>query len=191
MDDPDSTAGRMAVAPPPETRPPKVRSRPASGMLGPSILRRALVEALVKLDPRHMIHTPVMFVVQIGSIITTVYFFAHPGLFVGSITVWLWATVLFANFAEAVAEDRGKAQADTLRRGRQETAAFVLRADGTVDEVPSAQLRAGDLCVVTAGQVIPGDGDVVEGVATDDQCADTRVSAPGLRDMGAAPAAEH
>ncbi len=123
MDDSDSTAGRMAVAPPPETRPPKVRSRPASAMLEPSILRRALVEALVKLDPRHMIHTPVMFVVEIGSIVTTVYFFAHRGLFVGSIMVWLWAAVLFANFAEAVAEGRGKAQADTLSRGRQETAA--------------------------------------------------------------------
>src|SRR5260221_11697167 len=108
MNDPDSTAGRMAVAPPPETRPPKVRSRPASAMLEPSILRPALVEAFVKLDPRHMIHTPVMFVVEIGSIITTVYFIAHPGAFVGWITGSLCATVLVANFAAAVAEGLAK-----------------------------------------------------------------------------------
>ncbi len=184
MNDPDSTVGGTAVAPPPETRPPKVRSRPASAMLEPSILRRALVEAFVKLDPRHMIHTPVMFVVEIGSIITTVYFIAHPGAFVGWITVWLWATVLFANFAEAVAEGRGKAQADTLRRSRQQTAAFVRRADGTVDQIPSAQLRVGDLSVVTAGQVIPGDGDVVEGMATVDESAITGESAPVIRESG-------
>src|SRR5258708_36137365 len=105
-----------------------------------------------------MIHTNVMFVVQICSIITTVYFFSHPGLFVGSITVWLWATVLFANFAEAVAEGLVKAQADTLRRGRQENAAVVLRAYGTADEGPSAQPRAGAPCVVTAGHAIASDG---------------------------------
>ena len=117
---------QAAIAPPPETRPPKVRTRPASSLFEPSILRRAVRAAFVKLDPRNMIRVPVMFVVEIGSVITTVQFFAQPSLFVGLITLWLWATVLFANFAEAVAEGRGKAQADTLRRSRQETSAFLL-----------------------------------------------------------------
>ena len=175
---------QAAVAPPPETRPPKVRTRPASALLEPSILRRAVRAAFVKLDPRHMIRVPVMFVVEIGSIITAIQFFAQPDLFVGLITLWLWATVLFANFAEAVAEGRGKAQADTLRRSRQETSAFLLRPDGGVAEVPSASLKASDLCVVTAGQVIPGDGDVVEGMATVDESAVTGESAPVIRESG-------
>lgn len=99
-----------------------------------------------------------MFVVEVGSAITTVEFVASPTLFVGLIALWLWATVLFANFAEAVAEGRGKAQADSLRRSRHESVARVLRADGSTHEIPSSELRAGDLCVVAAGQVIPGDG---------------------------------
>ncbi len=115
----------------------------------------------MKLDPRNMIRVPVMFVVEIGSVITAIQFFAQATLFVGLISLWLWATVLFANFAEAVAEGRGKAQADTLRRSRQETSAFLLRPAGGVEEVPSTSLKVGDLCVVTAGEVIPGDGDVV------------------------------
>ena len=138
----------------------------------------------MKLDPRNMIRVPVMFVVEIGSVITAVQFFAQPSLFVGLITLWLWATVLFANFAEAVAEGRGKAQADTLRRSRQETSAFLLLADGDVKEIPSSQLKVGDLCVVTAGQVIPGDGDVVEGLATVDESAITGESAPVIRESG-------
>jgi potassium-transporting ATPase ATP-binding subunit len=152
--------------------------------LEPSILRRAVRAAFVKLDPRNMIRVPVMFVVEIGSVITTVQFFAQPSLFVGLITLWLWATVLFANFAEAVAEGRGKAQADTLRRSRQETSAFLLLADGNVKEIPSTQLKVGDLSVVTAGQVIPGDGDVVEGLATVDESAVTGESAPVIRESG-------
>src|ERR1700722_20924177 len=102
-----------------EDRAPKVRTRAASSLLEPSILRRALGEAFVKLDPRTMIRNPVMFTVEIGSVITTVEFAGRPSLFVGLVTVWLWATVLFANFAEAVAEGRGKAQADTLRASRK------------------------------------------------------------------------
>jgi potassium-transporting ATPase ATP-binding subunit len=98
--------------------------------------------------------------------------------------LWLWAAVLFANFAEAVAEGRGKAQADTLRRSRQETVAFVQRADGGVDEIPSAKLQVGDLCVVKAGQVIPGDDDVVAGLATVDESAITGESAPVIRESG-------
>jgi high-affinity K+ transport system ATPase subunit B len=108
----------------------------------------------------------------------------QPSVFVGLVTLWLWATVLFANLAEAVAEGRGKAQADTLRRGRKETTALRLRLDGGTQEVPAAQLRAGDLCVVTAGQVIPGDGDVIEGMAVVDESAITGESAPVIRESG-------
>jgi K+-transporting ATPase ATPase B chain len=125
-----------------------------------------------------------MFVVEIGSVITSVEFFARPTLFVGLVTLWLWATVLFANFAEAVAEGRGKAQADTLRRSRKETFAQLLKPDGTTQEIPSAQLRSGDVAVVTAGQVIPGDGDVVQGMAVVDESAITGESAPVIRESG-------
>jgi K+-transporting ATPase ATPase B chain len=131
-----------------------------------------------------MIRIPIMFVVEIGTVVTAVQFIAHPSVFVGLITVWLLATVLFANFAEAVAEGRGKAQADTLRRSRRETTAFLLRPDGTTQEIPSSQLRAGNLCVVEAGQVIPGDGDVVEGMAVIDESAVTGESAPVIRESG-------
>jgi potassium-transporting ATPase ATP-binding subunit len=165
-------------------KPPKVRSRPTASLFEPLILRRAAGQAFVKLDPRTMVHIPVMFVVEIGSVITSIEFFARPEVFVGLVTLWLWATVLFANFAEAVAEGRGKAQADTLRRGRRETTAWLLKPDGSSREIPSTELRAGDLCVVTAGQVIPGDGDVVEGVAVVDESAITGESAPVIRESG-------
>jgi potassium-transporting ATPase ATP-binding subunit len=173
-----------AAAPPDQRRPPKVRTRAAASLLEPAILRRAVRGAFIKLDPRTMVHIPVMFVVEIGSVITSVEFFARPDLFVGLVTLWLWATVLFANFAEAVAEGRGKAQADTLRRSRQETFARLLRADGTTQEIPSTEPRAGDLAVVTAGQVIPGDGDVVQGMAVVDESAITGESAPVIRESG-------
>ena len=177
-----SPGGAVAVAP--ETRPAKVRRRPGRSMLDPAIARRALPEALVKLDPRHMIHVPVMFVVEIGSVITTIEFAARPSLFSGLIALWLWATVLFANFAEAVAEGRGKAQAQTLRRSRRETTAFVRRPDGSTEEISATHLRKGDLCAVQAGQVIPGDGDVVEGMAVVDESAVTGESAPVIRESG-------
>ena len=153
-------------------------------MLEPAILRKALPQAFVKLDPRHMIHVPVMFVVELGSLITTVEFIGNPNAFTGLIALWLWATVLFANFAEAVAEGRGKAQAETLRRSRRETTAFVLRPGGSTEEIPAARLRMGDLCAVQAGQVIPGDGDVVEGMAVVDESAVTGESAPVIRESG-------
>src|SRR5580698_619993 len=114
----------------------------------PGILRRAASAAVRKLDPRHMVRTPIMFVVEIGSVITTVEFFGRPDLFVGLVTVWLWATVLFANFAEAVAEGRGRAQANALRKTRQDTMAHRLSADGAITEVPSTELRIGDRVVV-------------------------------------------
>jgi potassium-transporting ATPase ATP-binding subunit len=177
-------AGRTVTAPPAESRPPKVRTRQTSPLFEPSILRRAIGEAFVKLDPRKMARIPVMFVVEIGSVITSVEFFARPNLFVGLVTLWLWATVLFANFAEAVAEGRGKAQADTLRRSRKETFAQLLKPDGTIQEIPSAQLRSGDVAVVTAGQIIPGDGDVVQGMAVVDESAITGESAPVIRESG-------
>jgi potassium-transporting ATPase ATP-binding subunit len=184
MSEPEPGRPGAVAAPPPETRPPKVRTRPGRAMLEPSIVRRALVEALVKLDPRVMIHIPVMFLVEVGTVVTAVQFFDHPTLFVGLITLWLLATVLFANFAEAVAEGRGKAQADALRRSRKQTSAVRLRPDGTTEEIPSTQLHVGDLCVVTAGQVIPGDGDVVEGMAVVDESAVTGESAPVIRESG-------
>jgi len=165
-------------------RPPKVRLRAAAALLEPAILRRALVSAFIKLDPRTMIHIPVMFVVEIGSVITTVEFIDKPSLFVGLVTFWLWATVLFANFAEAVAEGRGKAQADTLRKARKDTVAHRLRFDGTLENIPSTQLKVGDRCVVSANQVIPGDGDVIEGIAVVDESAITGESAPVIRESG-------
>jgi potassium-transporting ATPase ATP-binding subunit len=178
------SAAPTAAMPPAGTRPPKVRIRPTASLFEPKILRRAVVRAFVKLDPRAMIHIPVMFVVEIGSVITSIEFFARPSVFVGLVTLWLWATVLFANFAEAVAEGRGKAQADTLRKSRQQTMAHLLQPDGSTREIPSTQLRAGNLTVVTAGQVIPGDGDVVEGMAVVDESAITGESAPVIRESG-------
>jgi potassium-transporting ATPase ATP-binding subunit len=186
-DSPSATA----LAPPPETRPPKVRTRPAQSMFQPAIVRRALVDAFVKLDPRQQLRNPVMFVVLVCSALTTVLFFgglssstAANSVFVGLVAVWLWFTVLFANFAEAVAEGRGKAQADTLRKTRSETMATVRQADGSLLDVPSTQLKIGDLCVVTPGQLIPGDGDVVEGIAAVDESAITGESAPVIRESG-------
>jgi potassium-transporting ATPase ATP-binding subunit len=184
MTGPAGPSGGAVVAPPPETRQPKVRTRPGRSLYDPAILRRALLQSVLKLDPRHMIKVPVMFLVEIGSVVTTIEFIADPSLFVGLIALWLWATVLFANFAEAVAEGRGKAQADTLRRSRRETLAHVRARDGSIQDVPATQLHAGDVCVVTAGQVIPGDGDVIEGVAVVDESAVTGESAPVIRESG-------
>ena len=165
-------------------RPPKVRSRPGAALLDPAIVRRAARAAFVKLDPRVMIRIPVMFVVEIGSVVTLIGFLARPSVFVGLVTLWLWATVLFANFAEAVAEGRGQAQADTLRRSRREAVAVRLTPGGGTEEISAAQVRAGDRCVVEAGQVIPGDGDVIEGMAVVDESAVTGESAPVIRESG-------
>ena len=154
------------------------------------IVRRALIDALVKLNPRTMMKNPVMFVVEIGSLITSIYLFRniaahHDSIrFDLQITLWLWFTVLFANFAEAMAEGRGKAQADALRRAKSETIAVRLRSDGTSENVASSDLRSGDLVVVIAGSMIPGDGEVVEGVASVDESAITGESAPVIREAG-------
>jgi K+-transporting ATPase ATPase B chain len=158
--------------------------RIGGGLLDPKMLWKSLPDAFKKLDPRVQLRNPVMFVVEVGSVLTTYSAIIHTSAFAWTITAWLWLTVLFANLAEAVAEGRGKAQADTLRRGRKETTARRLRPDGGTEEVPAAQLRVGDLCVVTAGQVIPGDGDVTEGMAVVDESAITGESAPVIRESG-------
>ena len=151
------------------------------------IVRRAIWDAFVKLNPRKMMGNPVMFVVEIGSVITTILLFKGGTAFKFNlqITLWLWFTVLFANFAEAMAEGRGKAQADTLRRARSETIANrVVSEDGTVEQIPSSKLRANDLVFVSAGEFIPSDGEIIEGVASVDESAITGESAPVIREAG-------
>src|SRR3981189_1289821 len=151
------------------------------------IIRQATLDSFMKLNPRHMMGNPVMFVVEIGSVITTALLFKGGADFKFNlqITLWLWFTVLFANFAEAMAEGRGKAQADTLRKARSETTANRL-ADGgiRVEKVPSSKLRSGDIVVVAASEFIPGDGEVIEGVASVDESAITGESAPVIRESG-------
>ncbi len=153
------------------------------------IVRRALSEAVLKLNPKVMMRNPVMFVVEIGSLLTTALLIAnlasHKGdiRFDSQITLWLWFTVLFANFAEAMAEGRGKAQADALRHAKSETTAYCI-TDSGIEEVPSSQLRIGQLVRVSTGQMIPGDGEVIEGVAAVDESAITGESAPVIREAG-------
>jgi len=158
-----------------------------------AIVRRAIIDSFHKLDPRTLVRNPVMFVVEVVAVVATILFVrdltggpqAQPA-FVGQIAVWLWFTVLFANFAEAVAEGRGKAQADTLRRTKTETMAKRLR-DGKRSDyelVPATSLRRGDVVVVEVGDIIPGDGDVLEGIASVDESAITGESAPVIRESG-------
>jgi potassium-transporting ATPase ATP-binding subunit len=160
-------------------------------LLNPQIVRRAMVDSVKKLHPRTEVRNPVMFVVFIGSLLTTYLFLrdlptasAADSTFTGLVAIWLWFTVLFANFAEAVAEGRGKAQADTLRKTRSETVAHVLLGDGSTVERQSSELHAGDHVVVVAGELIPGDGDVIEGIASVDESAITGESAPVIRESG-------
>jgi K+-transporting ATPase ATPase B chain len=171
-----------------------------SSLTDPEILVPAIGGSFKKLDPRTMARNPVMFVVEIGSVITTIVFIAglfngspatsgpNNELFVGQITIWLWFTVLFANFAEAVAEGRGKAQAAALRKTRSETIARRLvdgqLINGQEERVPSTALRKGDLVVCEANDIVPGDGDVIEGIASIDESAITGESAPVIREAG-------
>src|SRR5437868_4518109 len=151
------------------------------------IVRRALWDSIIKLNPRTMMRNPVMFVVEVGSVVTTALLFRAPRASFGfnlQITLWLWFTVLFANFAEAMAEGRGKAQADTLRKARSETQAHRLLPGGRAEIVPSSNLRTGDLVLVAAGEFIPGDGEIVEGIASVDESAITGESAPVIREAG-------
>jgi potassium-transporting ATPase ATP-binding subunit len=164
--------------------------RVGGGLLDPKMLWKSLPDAFKKFDPRAEIKNPVMFVVEIGAVLTTYSAILHSSIFGWTITVWLWLTVLFANLAEAVAEGRGKAQAETLRRTKRETVARRLvdwkpGASNVREEgVPGTQLNVGDFVVVEAGQIIPGDGDVVEGVASVDESAITGESAPVIRESG-------
>jgi K+-transporting ATPase ATPase B chain len=164
--------------------------RVGGGLLDPKILWHSLPDAFKKLDPRVQLRNPVMFVVEVGAVLTTGTAIAHPSVFNWTIVVWLWLTVVFANMAEAVAEGRGKAQAETLRRTKQETVARRIidwqpgQADVHEEEVPGTQLTLGDFVVVEAGEIIPGDGDVVEGVASVDESAITGESAPVIRESG-------
>ena len=151
------------------------------------IIRRALLDAFLKLNPRKMMGNPVMFVVEIGSVITTALLFEGGSAFKFNlqITLWLWFTVVFANFAEAMAEGRGKAQADTLRKARSETMANrIFGSDEDIEQIPSSKLRAGDYVFVSAGEFIPSDGEIVEGVASVDESAITGESAPVIREAG-------
>src|SRR2546428_9599332 len=166
----------------------------ARSLFDPSIMRRAIVDSFTKLDPRHQVKNPVMFVVEVGSVLTTLLFLQAlvgygeaPAGFILAIALWLWFTVVFANFAEAMAEGRGKAQADTLRKARSTTMAKRLASPdrfSNVQEVAAPDLRKGDLVLVEAGDVIPGDGDVHEGVASVDESAITGESAPVIRESG-------
>src|SRR5215467_1412336 len=162
----------------------------ATQLANKKIVVRALVDSFAKLHPRTMIKNPVMFVVEVGAVLATLELardtLRHTGAFGFGlqITLWLWFTVLFANFAEAMAEGRGKAQAETLRKARAETHAHRLRGDGSTESVPSSKLRSGDIVVVSAGEFIPGDGEVIEGVASVDESAITGESAPVIRESG-------
>jgi potassium-transporting ATPase ATP-binding subunit len=175
---------------PPAAGGPKPRARKLSAF-DPAIIRRAVVESFMKLDPRDMIKKPVIFIVYAGTIWATILFIRDAGSSSGSenafaalILVWLWFTVLFANFADALAEGRGKAQAGTLRKMRTATVARVIQADGSIVEKPSTELKLGDRCEVVAGDLIPGDGEIVEGVALVDESVITGESAPVIRESG-------
>ncbi len=164
-----------------------VRARP---LFDPPIVRKAIQASFGKLNPVTLWKNPVMFVVEVGAVVTT--FFMFRDIFVGGrpigfqlqISLWLWFTVLFANFAEAMAEARGKAQADTLRKTKTDSIAKRIVADGKIEEVTSSKLRAGDVCICDAGDIIPGDGEVIEGIASVDESVITGESAPVIRESG-------
>ncbi len=178
-----STAPRPAGPGQAHQGPPRGVAQSRS-LFDPEILKLAAVGSLKKLSPRDQLRNPVMFVVLVGTVVTLAEAVAHPTLFSWSIAVWLFLTVVFANFAEAMAEGRGRAQADTLRRMRAETEARRLAEDGTEQRVAASALRRGDLVVCEAGDVIPSDGEIVEGIASVDESAITGESAPVIRESG-------
>jgi K+-transporting ATPase ATPase B chain len=160
-------------------------------LFDPAIVRQAAIDSVGKLNPRRMARNPVMLIVEIGSVLVTILWLRDLGdgtgeenLFAGLVAAWLWFTVLFANFAEAMAEGRGKAQAATLRQARQDTVANRRVPDGGVEHVSSSQLDVGDEVVVSAGEMIPSDGEVIEGIASVDESAITGESAPVIRESG-------
>jgi K+-transporting ATPase ATPase B chain len=174
----------QTVEAPRQSPSPKQPGRVQGGLLDREMLLKSLPDALLKLDPRTLWRNPVMFIVELGAVWTTYLAIFNSSWFAWMIVFWLWLTVVFANLAEAVAEGRGKAQADTLRRAKTDTIARRLRSDGSEEQVPAPQLRQGDRVVVEAGQVIPGDGDVIEGIASVDESAITGESAPVIRESG-------
>ena len=152
-------------------------------------MRQAIIDSFRKLNPRTLLRNPVIFVVEVVSVVVTIRIIADavsggPVAFDTAIGLGLWFTVLFANFAEAMAEGRGKAQAETLRRTRADLVARRLTANGSEETVPASDLRAGDIVMVSAGELIPGDGDIVEGIASVDESAITGESAPVIRESG-------
>jgi K+-transporting ATPase ATPase B chain len=173
---------------PPVSPAAEPRKRPREVATG-SLIRQATIDSLTKLHPRVLMHNPVIFVTEVGSAISTYYFLASllsgsaEAAFLGGIAAWLWFTVLFANFAEAMAEGRGKAQADALRRMKTETLANRV-VNGRVEQIPATKLRRGDMVLVAAGEIIPGDGEVIEGIASVDESAITGESAPVIRESG-------
>jgi len=165
------------------------RKQVGGGLLDPRMLWTSLPDAIRKLDPRTLWRNPVMLIVEIGAVWSTVLAVGHPSWFAWLTVIWLWLTVIFANLAEAVAEGRGKAQAETLRKTKADAMARRLTGwrpgvPGTEEEVAATLLAQGDIVVVEAGQVIPGDGDVVEGIASVDESAITGESAPVIRESG-------
>jgi K+-transporting ATPase ATPase B chain len=181
----DTPAAPIAEAPDATAQPSQAHGvAQARSLFDPEILRHALVDAFKKLHPFVQIKNPVMFVVLVGTVVTFVEAIAHPSVFSWSITVWLFLTVIFANFAEAMAEGRGKAQADTLRRMRAETEARRLSPDGTEERVAASALSKGDRVVCEAGDMIPSDGEIIEGIASVDESAITGESAPVIRESG-------
>src|SRR5580658_1838479 len=192
-------ASTQLAAPPPLAAAPAVPSSfrgrgKARPLFEPAIVRRAAVDSIRKLDPRHQVRNPVMFVVEVGSFLTTVLFVQAlfgkgeaPAGFILAVSLWLWFTVVFANFAEAMAEGRGKAQAASLRRARKDIQAKKLLEadkDAATTQVVASELRKGDHVLVTAGEQIPCDGEIVDGVASVDESAITGESAPVIRESG-------
>jgi K+-transporting ATPase ATPase B chain len=179
----------VPMRPPSRDRAPSERATRLS-IWDPGIVSGAIGASFRKLDPRIQIKNPVMFIVEMGSLLTTIIFveelLAGGGrqLFTGQVAFWLWFTVLFANFAEAMAEGRGKAQADTLRKTKTETVANRLTTGDRLEKVPASALRKGDVVMVHAGEFIPGDGEIIEGVASVDESAITGESAPVIRESG-------
>jgi K+-transporting ATPase ATPase B chain len=167
-------------------------TRTSQSIFSRAIVFRAIGDSFLKLDPRTLFRNPVMFIVELGSVITTVIFVrdlvssdeSEPLWFTGTISFWLWLTVLFGNFAEAIAEGRGKAQANALRATRTTTTAFRRTDTGGLEEVPAPELRRGDIVVVEAGQIIPADGEIIQGVGSVDESAITGESAPVIREAG-------
>ncbi|HET8682582.1 MAG TPA: potassium-transporting ATPase subunit KdpB [Micromonosporaceae bacterium] len=176
---------------PPVQTPSRQLKPPRRSLFDPAVVRGAVIDSFRKLDPRIQVRNPVMFLVGVGSLLATVLFLrdlgsssARENLFTGLVILFLWFTVLFANFAEAMAEGRGKAQAATLRKVRSETMANRRTADGAIEQVPSSQLTVDDVVVVSAGETIPSDGEVIEGIASVDESAITGESAPVIREAG-------